>query len=520
MQHLKGFGLENFRVFKDYTWFDFAPITLLIGPNNSGKSSLIKALLLLKENIQYGRVTQSLDFKSSLHNLSGWDGVINDKKDNKITFEYLSHYVGNSEEPPNVTEQFKRVFIEPIANEYTKNVITRHEYQHNRQFYSFFYTNIEHKCIASFSSDYRLFVDSQYLSLAIQKVLDEIESNKLKYIYKENVLISTLKEVDLNKWLIILKSFNDFLNKKKNWEINLWDKFNEWKKGNLTKEFYNFLQTHAAFHSQTIEPNLLITIGYLFEDFLNTSPIIEDFSLLMEILAYTISYNPNSTGKIASLSYLPAIKGVQKRLFLKGDNHPIANLLEKEMGKSKTEFIKKWGQKFNISDFIVGRNENHDYNYVEINNRALADLGYGISQLASVILSFGEEEIFILEEPESNLHPKFQSLLADLFTEQLYETKLIGSREGEYEVPKSVQFIIETHSEYMVRKFQYLVAKGEVKKEDIVIYYFHDPKENKQPTKITIDEYGGLSDDFGSGFFDEATNWKFELLQLRKAQKN
>jgi AAA15 family ATPase/GTPase len=41
--HLKGFGLENFRVFKDYTWFDFAPITILTGPNNSDKSSTVIA---------------------------------------------------------------------------------------------------------------------------------------------------------------------------------------------------------------------------------------------------------------------------------------------------------------------------------------------------------------------------------------------------------------------------------------------------------------------------------------------
>ena len=45
--HLKGFGLENFRVFKDYTWFDFAPITILTGPNNSGKSSLNRGLKLM-----------------------------------------------------------------------------------------------------------------------------------------------------------------------------------------------------------------------------------------------------------------------------------------------------------------------------------------------------------------------------------------------------------------------------------------------------------------------------------------
>ena len=81
MPHLSGFGLENFRVFKDYTWFDFAPITLFVGPNNSGKSSVIKALLLLKDNYQkknipvdnlqyelYGEGVISID--SAVHNIS------------------------------------------------------------------------------------------------------------------------------------------------------------------------------------------------------------------------------------------------------------------------------------------------------------------------------------------------------------------------------------------------------------------------------------------------------------------
>jgi len=515
MQYLKGFGLENFRVFKDYTWFDFAPITLLIGANSSGKSSLIKALLLLKENIQYGRVASSLDFKSSLHNLSGWDGVINDKSKNKITFDYLSYPII---EGFTIGQPFERTFIEPIRREYINNIITRHNFQDNKQFYRFFYTNIEHNCIASFSNNYHLFIDSQHLSLAIQKVLDEIESNKPKYKYKENdIFNSTLKEVDFNKWLIILKSFNDFLNKKESWEINLWDKYNEWEKSNPKKEFYDFLQTHAAFYSEAAEQNLLITISYLFENFQA-----DEFNLLMEIIASTISYEANSTGSIANLSYLTAIKGEQKRVFLKGDNHPLSRLTEENIRKNKSQakFIQKWGEKFGINEFTTSRNENFDLNYISINERTLADLGYGISQLAAIILSFGEEEILILEEPESNLHPKFQSLLADLFTEQLYETKLIGSREGENEVPKSVQFIIETHSEYMVRKFQYLVAKGEMKKEDIVIYYFNDPNNipagEPQVKKIEILEDGSLSDDFGSGFFDEAANWELELLRLKK----
>ena len=64
----------------------------------------------------------------------------------------------------------------------------------------------------------------------------------------------------------------------------------------------------------------------------------------------------------------------------------------------------------------------------------------------------------------------------------------------------------------------------EVKKEDIVIYYFHDPNNvpagEPQVKKIEILEDGSLSSDFGSGFFDEATNWKFELMRLKNAQKN
>jgi AAA15 family ATPase/GTPase len=44
MSHLKSFGIENFRVFKEKTEFEFAPITVLTGTNSSGKSSLVRAM--------------------------------------------------------------------------------------------------------------------------------------------------------------------------------------------------------------------------------------------------------------------------------------------------------------------------------------------------------------------------------------------------------------------------------------------------------------------------------------------
>ena len=42
-------ALENFRVFGSPASFDLAPLTVLTGRNNSGKSSLIKAFLVLAD---------------------------------------------------------------------------------------------------------------------------------------------------------------------------------------------------------------------------------------------------------------------------------------------------------------------------------------------------------------------------------------------------------------------------------------------------------------------------------------
>ena len=60
MSYLENIGLKNFRVFEKETWFGFAPITLITGPNSSGKSSLIKAILLLKDNLEHEILKEKL----------------------------------------------------------------------------------------------------------------------------------------------------------------------------------------------------------------------------------------------------------------------------------------------------------------------------------------------------------------------------------------------------------------------------------------------------------------------------
>ncbi len=210
---------------------------------------------------------------------------------------------------------------------------------------------------------------------------------------------------------------------------------------------------------------------------------------------------------------------------------------EDKWAKPSEFFVNYWLNEFNlknkvnfnsIDDIISLFNSNSSSQ-----NKVKVDLGYGISQLIPLICLFSlfnekytsfynsvedKNELggqlsncFLIEEPEANLHPSFQSKLADLFIDAAWK---FGH-----------QFVIETHSEYMVRKFQYWVAKGKIKPSDVNIYYFDNKNEDPLVKdlvvkKITINKDGSLSEPFGEGFFDEATNWQFELLKIKNAQKN
>jgi predicted ATPase len=113
----------------------------------------------------------------------------------------------------------------------------------------------------------------------------------------------------------------------------------------------------------------------------------------------------------------------------------------------------------------------------------------------------------LVEEPEQNLHPKMQSLLADFFFEISHEFKF--------------QILVETHSEYLVRKMQVIFA-SEMKKmeanEDeinqwIKVYFF---PEDAHPYLMTFLSNGRFENSFGPGFFDEAGKWNRELNKLER----
>jgi predicted ATPase len=62
--------VERFKSYREPTAIDFTPLTILLGPNNSGKSTLIQALLLLKQTLAHARTDVPLHLEGIVDALS------------------------------------------------------------------------------------------------------------------------------------------------------------------------------------------------------------------------------------------------------------------------------------------------------------------------------------------------------------------------------------------------------------------------------------------------------------------
>ena len=128
--------------------------------------------------------------------------------------------------------------------------------------------------------------------------------------------------------------------------------------------------------------------------------------------------------------------------------------------------------------------------------------GFGISYVLPVvvaILKARKGDIVIIENPESHLHPKGQSVLGRMVA--------LAAQDG-------VQFIVETHSDHVINGVRVAVKKNSLPPSKVKIFYFDRVlEEREQYTKveeISLDENGELSN-YPKGFLDE---WSEQLMQL------
>ena len=135
----------------------------------------------------------------------------------------------------------------------------------------------------------------------------------------------------------------------------------------------------------------------------------------------------------------------------------------------------------------------------------LTDVGFGVSQVlpALVLLYYVPEgSVVLMEQPEIHLHPAVQSKLADV---------ILNVAEA-----RSVQVVVESHSEHLMRRFQRRVAEGKSSSDDVRLYFVRADGRSARLSDLTLNKWGEI-ENWPDNFFGDEMG---EIAAIAKASLN
>jgi len=580
-------GIRNFRIFSDEEGFfeKFSEINILTGSNNSGKSSIIKFLQLLKNSIRGNEIPMILDLEQQEHLLGDFNNILANPENREVEVSLPFNYFGLNcfyisltyiiSEKQNsykaklrelkviyekdkkdifsfkyreATEEEKDIhqkeFIAKLKNyelrQEKKNKERKAKKDDPSIFNYDFLNDIELKPteepLESYIEWYIDFTLLKSLFESLLKFYNYYKDNKENFGSKED-LDNHFKKTEITPSLFE-KSYKHKIDTEK-FEIFINQLEKEPQRGKEAIGFYDFQGDYPYYPPPEIESLFFYRSIEILKKKVNWEDIDykkHKYSIIEN--SFTNSCNL-LVQRINSINYLSNIREENLRIYNSSINTPFVRLLKEyeSLDLKYSKFINRYIKTFNIGEEIKVK---YTLKYqllrilIKIDKnveRELVDFGYGIKQLILILIQitviseknkrieekydndgeyFKDEYLrstLIIEEPESSLHPKWQSKLAEMFVDASNKF--------------NIQFIIETHSEYLIRRFQTLVAENKINGEKIRLFYLRDSKfknkEKKQVNTFNINDDGSIDyNAFDTGFFDENDNLELSLLNIQR----
>lgn len=504
---IKSISFKNYKAFSEGK-LELKPITILLGSNSSGKSSLLQLFLLLEQTINNLEPYESaLKLNGRFINLGEDENLIKDKDLTKVfniefTFNALPYI------------QKLQMLLGSIDYHLIQigKMIERIKSKDNNQI-KFWENTIWDKQIEELIADLNN-IDYSHKPLEIKKNLDK--SILLEYLINQDDIIFGKKNennnnsVSINKKFEIYKDIFSFLEPLKSiytdsGELGYNLKYNpQTKKIEIEEQYVNInginlmRLTSKKTTSDFLNLELLTKHSDNFQGSLKYDALklkLNSDNLISKQIAFFFNEAYNIVAESfdsKNINYVSPLRAHPQRYYLLDEANintslntqsgtSLAEILKKNVNVSQkvNAWFKKFGLKVTVKEFkdIIHNIKIHQ-NDLDLD---ITDVGFGISQVLPILVQgfiSNNKSLILIEQPEIHLHPKMQADLADLFIDIL-NTSL--DKKGK--IKKSL--LIETHSEYLLKRLRRRISEGKLSSKDIAIYFIEPrDKDNKDSAII------------------------------------
>ncbi len=451
--------LKNFKSWEDTGAIRMAPITAFFGANSSGKSSILQALLLLKQTAESSDRNSVLQFGTpeTLVDLGNFKSVV---------FEHNSGKVISYE----ISWEDKTDFIVTDLSDLNKVVI----------------------------SDRKLKFSTEISSENGDGNPSRIYVKECKYSLGQNHFGMQRKDGGVREYELDVDSNTFELLTTPNRELILPPPI----------KFHSFPdQVRVSYQNVAFLFDLELKFVQKLNQLFYVGPFREYPRRSYEYSDGT----PDSLGQYGENFIGALIASRESREKYKSDEGVEYHLEEyvaywlKRIGLIEEFQVKELGSNSQIYQVHVKKNANSP-------EALITDVGFGVSQILPVlVLCFYAPEgaTLILEQPELHLHPSVQEALADVLIDAVKKRK--------------VQIILESHSEHLPRRLQRRMAEETLASEQAALYFCRNENENSTLTALETDELGNIKnwpeDFFGDQFGELAQTQRARIKRMKASSQ-
>jgi len=448
---------QNFRSFDDTGEVNIKPLTVIIGPNNCGKSSVIAPLLILKQTLESSDPAQALKTKGELIDAGIYrDFVIGHDTDAEVSFclDFLTLIKSKSEPIPEMPA------VPPGSCELVFGSSDSGQ-------------SLELRKFVVRDAYGRLLIRHNRLENGRYSLSGEWYRKQTKQ--RETKSRAAIRKNLPRHFLFMAEPvMRRFISDRFSIESN--------RRGKKTSELE--IPGALVYYSATLD-------------------VVRSFFLK----------------RIGSASYIGPLRERPARAYelsgevpmtvgRRGENAP--EILFRKRASNLVRNVEKWLREFDFAnklklhELAVGafclelQSEQQKYS---VN---LADTGFGVSQVLPLIVegfNTSAGGTIIAEQPEIHLNPRQQAKLADLFVDFALNNRNV---------------ITETHSEHLLLRLRRLVAEGRIASDQIALHYVEKVGDRSTIREVPIQTNGHIEiENWPKGFFEGALR---ESLGLAGAQ--